>query len=104
MHTHNLQYNARNFAAVNFVTKALQWRKIGTRRRRRKGWGAWSVISFAASSERQSFVRCPAYTMERQRRREGAATSRHVTGKIARPMILSTLTHRRRVELCELSC
>ncbi|GBP06886.1 hypothetical protein EVAR_92779_1 [Eumeta japonica] len=29
-----LQHNARNFAAVKFVTKAPQWRKIETRRRR----------------------------------------------------------------------
>ncbi|GBP19749.1 hypothetical protein EVAR_8909_1 [Eumeta japonica] len=35
------QYNARNFAAVKFVTKASQWRKIGTRRRRNKGRGAY---------------------------------------------------------------
>ncbi|GBP92285.1 hypothetical protein EVAR_24954_1 [Eumeta japonica] len=30
---------ARNFAAVKFVTKMSQWRKIRTRWRRRKGWG-----------------------------------------------------------------
>ncbi|GBP59682.1 hypothetical protein EVAR_39839_1 [Eumeta japonica] len=29
----NVQFNARNFAAVKFVTKASQWRKTGTRRR-----------------------------------------------------------------------
>ncbi|GBP10747.1 hypothetical protein EVAR_6302_1 [Eumeta japonica] len=29
--------NTRNFAAVKFVTKASQWRKIGTRWRRSKG-------------------------------------------------------------------
>ncbi|GBP74222.1 hypothetical protein EVAR_54575_1 [Eumeta japonica] len=33
------QHNARNFAAVKFVTKASQWRKTETRGRRRKGRG-----------------------------------------------------------------
>ncbi|GBP54274.1 hypothetical protein EVAR_36490_1 [Eumeta japonica] len=37
------QCNARNFAAVKFVTKASQCREIGTRRRKTKDLGAWSV-------------------------------------------------------------
>ncbi|GBP37744.1 hypothetical protein EVAR_29945_1 [Eumeta japonica] len=32
-----VQYNARNFAAVKFVAKTSQWRKIRTRRRKKKG-------------------------------------------------------------------
>ncbi|GBP76957.1 hypothetical protein EVAR_45037_1 [Eumeta japonica] len=35
-----LQYHAPNFAAMKFVTKASQWRRIATRRRRRKSMGA----------------------------------------------------------------
>ncbi|GBP65254.1 hypothetical protein EVAR_37102_1 [Eumeta japonica] len=35
-----VQYKARNYATVKFITKASQWRKIGTWRRRRKGRGA----------------------------------------------------------------
>ncbi|GBP73918.1 hypothetical protein EVAR_103144_1 [Eumeta japonica] len=34
-----VKYNARNSAAVKLVTKTSQWRKIGTRGRRRNGWG-----------------------------------------------------------------
>ncbi|GBP55517.1 hypothetical protein EVAR_36240_1 [Eumeta japonica] len=46
--------------AVKLVTKASQWRKIGTRRSRRKGRGALNlrIASFARNSEQQSFVRC----------------------------------------------
>ncbi|GBP20790.1 hypothetical protein EVAR_14516_1 [Eumeta japonica] len=32
----DIQYNARNFAAVKIARNTSQWRKIGTRRRRRK--------------------------------------------------------------------
>ncbi|GBP50583.1 hypothetical protein EVAR_29342_1 [Eumeta japonica] len=35
-----LQDNARNIVAVKFVTKPSQWRKIGTRRKRKKVRGA----------------------------------------------------------------
>ncbi|GBP49761.1 hypothetical protein EVAR_81380_1 [Eumeta japonica] len=52
------QYNARNFAAVKLVTKASQWREIGTRRRRGRGVIQLRITSFAGNSERQSFVRC----------------------------------------------
>ncbi|GBP75891.1 hypothetical protein EVAR_11003_1 [Eumeta japonica] len=52
------KHNARNFAAVTFVRKAPQCRKIGTRRRR-KGRGAKYLRStqFTAYSERQSLLK-----------------------------------------------
>ncbi|GBP87103.1 hypothetical protein EVAR_66437_1 [Eumeta japonica] len=55
-----LKYKARNYAPVKLVTKASQWRKIETRHRRRNGRGAYYLlsISFAANSERQSFMHC----------------------------------------------
>ncbi|GBP79100.1 hypothetical protein EVAR_103526_1 [Eumeta japonica] len=45
----NLQYNARNSAAIKLVTKVSQWRKIGWPRRRRKGQGVLNlhITSFA---------------------------------------------------------
>ncbi|GBP15707.1 hypothetical protein EVAR_93902_1 [Eumeta japonica] len=59
-----VQYNARNSAVVKLVTKASQWRKIGTRGRRSKGRGALNlrITSFAGNAERQSFVPCPVFT------------------------------------------
>ncbi|GBP65654.1 hypothetical protein EVAR_53464_1 [Eumeta japonica] len=55
-----VQYNARNSAAVKLVTKASQWRIIGTRGRRRECRGALNrrIASLAGNSEWQSFVRC----------------------------------------------
>ncbi|GBP78669.1 Histone-lysine N-methyltransferase SETMAR [Eumeta japonica] len=52
--------NAQNYAAVQLVTKASQWRKIGTRGKRRKIRRVLNlrITSFAANSERQSVVRC----------------------------------------------
>ncbi|GBP69918.1 hypothetical protein EVAR_83236_1 [Eumeta japonica] len=54
-----VQYNARNSAAMKLVTTASQWRKIGTRRRRRTRRGALTlrIASFSDSSEQQSFMR-----------------------------------------------
>ncbi|GBP11604.1 hypothetical protein EVAR_77739_1 [Eumeta japonica] len=43
-----VQCNSQNLAAVKFVTKASQWRKIGTRRRRSKGRGTKSRVEDAA--------------------------------------------------------
>ncbi|GBP33766.1 hypothetical protein EVAR_17094_1 [Eumeta japonica] len=47
-------------AVAKLATKASQWRKIGTRGRRRKVGKALKlrITSFAGNSERQSFVRC----------------------------------------------
>ncbi|GBP23689.1 Band 4.1-like protein 3 [Eumeta japonica] len=49
--------NARNSAAVKLVTKVSQWRKFGTRERRRKGRGMSNlrITLIAGNSERQSF-------------------------------------------------
>ncbi|GBP38358.1 hypothetical protein EVAR_36310_1 [Eumeta japonica] len=47
-----VNYKARNSAAVKSVTKASQWRKIETRRRRRKGREAFEL---QVDSKRQSF-------------------------------------------------
>ncbi|GBP61993.1 hypothetical protein EVAR_41001_1 [Eumeta japonica] len=54
------QYKARNSAAANLVTKASQWRKIVTWRRRRKDRRVLNlrITLFAAYKEWQSFVRC----------------------------------------------
>ncbi|GBP35759.1 hypothetical protein EVAR_82694_1 [Eumeta japonica] len=51
-----IQYNARNSVAVKLATKMLQWRKIGTRGRRRKGRGVSNlrITLFAGNSEGQS--------------------------------------------------
>ncbi|GBP31940.1 hypothetical protein EVAR_18479_1 [Eumeta japonica] len=53
-------YKVRNSAAVKLATKASQWRKIGTRKGRKKGRGALylRIASFTGNSERESFVRC----------------------------------------------
>ncbi|GBP16531.1 hypothetical protein EVAR_19332_1 [Eumeta japonica] len=47
------QYNAQNFAAVKFVTKASQWSKIETRRRR-KGTGERNTCAVYRSQPIQS--------------------------------------------------
>ncbi|GBP56097.1 hypothetical protein EVAR_43861_1 [Eumeta japonica] len=56
-------YNARNSAVAELVTKASQGRKIDTRGRRRKGRGALCprISSFKGNPERQSFTRCTEY-------------------------------------------
>ncbi|GBP89371.1 hypothetical protein EVAR_68080_1 [Eumeta japonica] len=52
-----VQYTARNFAAVKFVTKASQWCKIEMKRRRKvRGAQYIHSISFAVKAERQSFI------------------------------------------------
>ncbi|GBP56512.1 hypothetical protein EVAR_42705_1 [Eumeta japonica] len=50
-----LSYNARNSTVVKLITKALQWRKIGTRGRRRKDQGALNLRNapFAGNPEWQ---------------------------------------------------
>ncbi|GBP45269.1 hypothetical protein EVAR_29017_1 [Eumeta japonica] len=55
-----VQYDGRSSAAVKFVTKASQWRKIGTTWRRTNDWGARNqcIAAYAGNSERQSFVCC----------------------------------------------
>ncbi|GBP18910.1 hypothetical protein EVAR_20442_1 [Eumeta japonica] len=59
------EYNPQNSTSVKFVPKASQWRKIGSRVRRRKGRGALNlrIASFAGNSERRSFVRCTVPTI-----------------------------------------
>ncbi|GBP82121.1 hypothetical protein EVAR_43467_1 [Eumeta japonica] len=61
-----VQYNVRNSAAVKLVTKASQWRKIGTQRKRRKSRGMFNlrITSFTGNSERQSVVRCTVVSSE----------------------------------------
>ncbi|GBP56050.1 hypothetical protein EVAR_43812_1 [Eumeta japonica] len=53
-----VQYNTLKSAAVKLDTKASQWRKVCTRRRRKKGRGELNprITSFAGNSERRSFV------------------------------------------------
>ncbi|GBP29823.1 hypothetical protein EVAR_94663_1 [Eumeta japonica] len=56
----NDQYDARNSAAVKFVTIASQWRKTRKREERRKGRGVLClhIASLAGNSERPSFACC----------------------------------------------
>ncbi|GBP52093.1 Trafficking protein particle complex subunit 5 [Eumeta japonica] len=54
------QYNTQNSAAVKLVKKALEWHKIETRGRRRRGQRAvyLCITSFAGNSDWQSFMCC----------------------------------------------
>ncbi|GBP65641.1 hypothetical protein EVAR_53450_1 [Eumeta japonica] len=57
--TWKLQYNARNSAAVKFVTKASQRPKIATRRRRKRSRSVQPAHYIVRRHlERQSFARC----------------------------------------------